>query len=516
MFTTEARLCWNECRREGLRIDFIFMQNLCGCLRGFASLRSHSNRLCILVALLLSLTSISVQADAELVKITTDPQSNVVSIPEDFLGFGYETSAVAQAGYFTDQNRALVQLYRNLSHQGLIRIGGNISDHTRFEPGGVATVNPEERVTIINETSLKNLASFARATGWKVMWGLNLGTGSKEQAVQEAVAVDSALGANLQSFEIGNEVDLMRRYARDFDAYHAAYTDYKAAIRARLPHAVFSGPDVAGNFSFVEKFVAPEAGDMKLATHHYYRGGASSPRATLQTLLTRDEGFDLRLDALHTLCTKHHLDYRINEVNSFSGGGKPGVSDTFGSALWCLDYMFDLASHGCSGVNMETDINQHAFISHYSPIVHDTNGHCTARPEYYAMLAFAMVGHGRLVKTTLPKSDINCVAYSTQSNDASWVIVINKDFAKDAQVEFELNGRGGAAKLYRLMAPSIDAKDHVTLAGSFVADDGTWTPGNAENVRPTDGRLEIHLPHSSAALIRIDRSSRPTAKPAGR
>ncbi|HEX5244177.1 MAG TPA: hypothetical protein VFW23_13015, partial [Tepidisphaeraceae bacterium] len=255
--------------------------------------------------MLLTLTLIPSKANAESLKITIDPQSTTATIPEDFLGLGYETSAVAQAGYFTDQNRALVQLYRNLSRQGLIRIGGNISDHTRFEPGGVATVNPEERVTIINETSLKDLASFARATGWKVMWGLNLGTGSKEQAAQEAVAVDHALGANLQSFEIGNEVDLMRRYARDFDAYHAAYAEYKSAIRAKLPHAVFSGPDVAGNLSFVEKFVASEAGDMKLATHHYYRGGASSPRATLQTLLARDEGFGHRLDALHALCAEH-------------------------------------------------------------------------------------------------------------------------------------------------------------------------------------------------------------------
>ena len=419
------------------------------------------------------------------------------------MGFGYETSAVAQAGYFTDQNRALVQLYRNLSHQGLIRIGGNISDHTRFEPDGVATVNPEERVTIINESSLKNLASFARATGWKVMWGLNLGSGTKEQAVQEAVAVDHALGANLQSFEIGNEVDLMRRYARDFDAYHAAYAEYKSAIRAKLPHAVFSGPDVAGNLSFVEKFVASEANDMRLATHHYYRGGASSPRATLQALLARDEGFDRRLDQLRALCAQHHLDFRINEVNSFSGGGKPGVSDTFGSALWCLDYMFDLASHGCSGVNMETDINQHAFISHYSPIVHDTNGHCTARPEYYAVLAFAMAGHGRLTKTTLSKSDINCTAYSTQSNDSSWVIVINKDFAKDAQVDLEVAGKSGAAKLYRLMAPSIESKDHVTLSGSSVADDGTWTPSDPEVIPISQGHVQFPLAHASAVLIEL-------------
>jgi len=460
----------------------------------------------IAFALFFVLASIpTVTRAQERIRITIDPKSTTTGIPEDFLGLGYETSAVAQADYFTDKNHTLVQLYRNLSHQGLIRIGGNISDHTRFEPDGIATVNPEERVTIINEASLRNLASFARATGWKVMWGLNLGTGTKEQAVQEAVAVDQALGANLQSFEIGNEVDLMRRYARDFDGYHAAYAEYKAAIRAKLPHAVFSGPDVAGNLSFVEKFVASEASDMKLATHHYYRGGASSPRATLQTLLARHDGFDRRLDALHALCTGHHLEYRINEVNSFSGGGKPGVSDTFGSALWCLDYMFDLASHGCSGVNMETDINQHAFISHYSPIVHDADGRCTARPEYYAMLAFAMAAHGRLTKTSMPKSDINCTAYSTQSNDSSWVIVINKDLAKDAQMELEVPSRSGTAKLFRLIAPSIEAKDHVTLAGSSVADDGKWTPGEPEIVLISQGHIQFAVAHSSAILIKFAR-----------
>jgi len=80
---------------------------------------------------------------------------------------------------------------------------------------------------------------------------------------------------------------------------------------------------------------------------------------------------------------------------------------TFASALWCLDYMFNLAAHGCGGVNMETDVNQLGFISHYSPIVHDANGVCSARPEYYGMLAFAMAGHGELIKVSIEKIEVN-------------------------------------------------------------------------------------------------------------
>ncbi len=121
------------------------------------------------------------------------------------------------------------------------------------------------------------------------------------------------------------------------------------------------------------------------------------------------------------------------------------------------------------------------------------------------MLAFAMAGHGHLIKTAISKSDINCTAYSTQSNDSSWVIVINKDFTKDAQVDFELNGRGGAAKLYRLIAPSIEAKDHVTLAGSSVANDGTWTPGEPEAVSISQGHIQFPVAHASAVLIKLPR-----------
>ena len=150
----------------------------------------------------------------------------------------------------------------------------------------------------------------------------------------------------------------------------------------------------------------------------------------------RDEAFDARLSALQKLGADHHLDYRINEVNSFSGGGKDGVSNTFASALWCLDYMFNLAAHGCSGVNIETDINQLGFISHYSPIVHDANGICSARPEYYGILAFAIAGHGQLLKTSIDKNVAGLVIYATKQNDGSiFVVAINKDNAADMTIE---------------------------------------------------------------------------------
>ena len=57
--------------------------------------------------------------------------------------------------------------------------------------------------------------------------------------------MQGALGDRLHSFEIGNEVDLMRRFG-GYKGYFSAYTHYKAAGRKALPEATFPGPDVAG------------------------------------------------------------------------------------------------------------------------------------------------------------------------------------------------------------------------------------------------------------------------------
>ncbi len=433
-------------------------------------------------------------------KIHIDPAIIVSHISPDFIGFGYETSAVAQSNFFTGSNATMLRLFHNLSPHGLIRIGGNVSDHTKYEANGVAAPRSQTEVTIINRQNLDDLGQFARAAGWRVMWGLNLGTGSKEEAVREALAVNAALGTSLQSFEIGNEVEALRRFA-GYDAYHAAFLDYKRAIRAVLPDAPFSGPDSIGNLRWVTNFADTESADIKLLTIHYYRGGAGEPKSTLARLLAPDEGLERRLDGMRGVGRAHGVAFRINEVNSYSGGGKVGVSDTFGSALWCLDFMFRLASYGCDGVNMETDINHLAWISHYSPIVHDAAGHARACPEYYGMLAFAFAGKGVLVRLTMDGAS-NLTAYATKDEQGLlWLTVINKDFSKDASVKASVPGRYTKADCFHLQAPTMASTDQVSFAGSQVSDDGAWSAGSPENLALLDGAAILNVAHASAIVL---------------
>lgn len=462
--------------------------------------------LCIWAAALLGVVSLHAQdpSPASIVRIQVDPRNARHAIVEDFIGLGYETSAVAQPGFFSAKNTHLVQLYRTLSPAGMIRIGGNVSDHTKFVKDGEAVARPETQVSQINQASLVELRGFLDATGWSVMWGLNLGTGSKEEAVEEALAVKAALGRHLHSFEIGNEVDLLPQYRGNYDGYHAAYLGYKAAIRQAIPDAPFSGPDVAGDTAWCMKFARMEAADLKLATHHHYRTGATKPDATIEVLLQSDKRWEERLEKLRQMTAETGIGYRINEMNSIYGGGKPGVSDTFASALWCLDALFVLASHGCAGVNLQTDINQLGWVSHYSPIFRDDAGRLSARPSYYGMLAFAVAGKGRLLKLTASETPIPLSAYATRSPDGPvWVTLVNKDLTQPAHVELTLPEGCTTAEAYRLTAPSVESRSEVTLAGVQITPAGVWTLPDAEKVSVTGRIASLPVPAASAALVRL-------------
>ena len=233
------------------------------------------------------------------------------------------------------------------------------------------------------------------------------------------------------AIEIGNEPDLFpgqkhRPPEYGYEDWLAEYRRYKTALRAQFPRVPLAGPDVAGKTDWVTRFAADEGKDAVLLTHHYYREG-QNPSSTIEKLLGADPKLQPQLDQLRAASQSCGLPYRICEVNSFSGGGRPGVSDSMAAALWVLDYMFTLAANGCSGVNMETGVNHRDFVSSYSPIGDDEHGHYSAKPEYYGMLAFSLGGKGRLLKTEMDASLPGVRAYATQPNKGALTLtLINK------------------------------------------------------------------------------------------
>lgn len=429
------------------------------------------------------------------------------AIAPDFMGLGYEISSVSRPGLLAPSNRVYVQLVRTLSTRGVIRIGGNTSDFSRYSP--TAAPVSTSFGSVVNDSVLKDLGGFLEATGWKLIWGLNLGQGSEADAVAEAQAVLSIAGKRLLAFEIGNEPDIFvgakhRKPGYGYEDWLAEYRRYKTALRARFPAIPFAGPDAAGKTDWVTRFAADEGKDAVLLTQHYYREG-QNPASTIQKLLAPDPKLQPRLDQLSAVSKSSGLPYRICEVNSFSGGGRPGVSDTMAGALWALDYMFTLASNNCSGVNMETGVNQHDFISSYSPIGDDEHGNYSAKPEYYGMLAFSVAAKGRLMETEMDAAAPDMKIYAAQQDRGELhVTLINKGSEASAltiAIDSRLNGK--KVSTMRLNARSVDAKTGVTLGGAEVTLAGAWKPAKIEVTQVRNGQLGVELPAASAAILRI-------------
>jgi hypothetical protein len=444
--------------------------------------------------------------------IKFDLSHTLAVIPPDFVGLGYEISSVARQGLLSPENSVYLQLVRTLGVHGALRVGGNTSDYASYSATGRAVSTPENQGgSVVNDAVLRDLGGFLEATGWQLIWGLNLGNGKLENAILEAKAVTATAKTHLLAFEIGNEPDLFahhelhRHAGYTYDDYLREYRDYRDSLRKEISNLALAGPDAAMATDWVTHFAADEGKDVKLLTHHYYREG-QNPNSTIDKLLRTDPKLAPMLAKLTAASAASGVPYRICETASFSGGGKPGVSDTLAAALWVLDFMFTLASAGCVGVNMETGVNQLGFISSYSPIADDEQGHYSPAPEYYGMLTFAQAGVGRLIETTVNSADEAIRAYALErSNRLIAVTVINKRPQGDATICLD-NGEHTSpqkATLLRLLGPSLESKSGVTLGGARVSPEGHWSPSRIEEASPIAGRLKINVPAASAVIINL-------------
>ena len=441
------------------------------------------------------------ETSAASVRVRVGP--SVGKIASDFLGLGYEISSVARPGLLSPANRTYVELVRTLGVEGVVRVGGNTADYARYSATAAPVSSPYG--TTVNDRALKELGGFLQATGWKLIWALNLGSGSEEEAVAEAKAVVAVTQDRLLAFEIGNEPDLFSREKHrppgyGYEQWLADYRRYKGALRAQLPSLPLAGPDAAGKTEWVSRFAVDEGKDIVLLTHHYYREG-QNPGSTIAKLLGVDAKLQPQLDQMRAASQRCGVPYRICEVNSFSGGGRPGVSDTMASALWVLDYMFTLASNSCGGVNMETGVNQLGFISSYSPIGDDEQGHYSARPEYYGMLAFSLAGRGELLRTEVSPTTTEIKTYATRSKAGSLQLTLINKSATGATLHLDTKSSSRQSSVIRLGGPAVDARTQVTLGGAEITAAGTWKASKEEKIPVNNGQLTIPLAATSAAIL---------------
>jgi hypothetical protein len=472
-------------------------------------------------------------------------------LPADYVGFSYETMQLADPSFFAPDNRELIGVFRALSPRGVLRIGGNSSEFCwwRTHPDQPQPKDPSSAgndnnwmphtMTAIEPPAVDALAGFLEATGWNAIYGLNLGTGTPERAAEESTYVARALGRKLLYFQIGNEPEYYRDANNglrgpdwDFDKYLVQWAAMARAVLARVPEARFGGPDVGSNARWVVRFAeeAPKLfpGRIVAATGHYYaEGPPDNPSVTVARLLSTDPRVDRDLTEIAAATDAAGIRFRMTEGNSCYRGGKPGMSNAFCSALWAADYMLQLASRGCVGVNLHgggakqirASLGGHlpgetldpgaAAVawegSFYTPIAGSRESGFKARPVLYGMKLAGLLAGGTMRAASLDAAPPAVRAYSADmGNESTRVVIVNKD--ESSAVLVRIPSPSGAS-VWRLEAQAMTATAGVTLAGSAIEAHG-WEPKGVERVEGRDGAITVSVKAASAVAVLFDRRLR--------
>ena len=249
-----------------------------------------------------------------------------------------------------------------------------------------------------------------------------------------------------------------------------------------------SGPSWMGKLG---KLISAERRSLKLVTYHRYplRACITDPSASgfpsITSLLadSSSSGLAQGLAPFVSVAHSHRLPFRLTEINSASCQGAKGVSDTFASALWALNTMFNMASVGVDGVNFHMLPGSHYELFTVS---HTAGGAWQAfvHPEYYGLLMFAQAfpPGARLLDVSAPAGPVK--VWATQGTDGTLrVTLINEDPSAEHDVSLQLPGASGTGSLETLAAPSLSSTSGVTLGGQTY---GSETTHRQAPRRPVD------------------------------
>jgi hypothetical protein len=458
-----------------------------------------------------TLPSLKLFAQTQTATLKLHPSEPGTRIPGNFIGLSYETNELTNPTFFSADNTGLIQQFRTLTPNGVLRIGGNTSDIGYWKPTpstppptihvrdtGIGEPTSQLAYSITPQ-AIDNLRAFLDRTGWTCIYGINLGTNTPARAAEEAAYVSKVLGNKLEYFQLGNEPDLFKTHLRDPktwspELYMDEWLAEANAIRAAVPSARFGLPDTAGDPDWYAAVVTrlltlttpPEVAAL---SHHYYIGGPpSNPQMTIDHILSPNpvvpqHAHDIRAAAARLSAGEHrNVPYRMTEGNTCYRGGKPGVSDTFAASLWAADYFLYLASQGYAGVNLHGGTGQYVGNSlgghlpgdniiaaahgdpsthphpFYTPIARIGDNY-VLEPVAYGMLFAGHFAGAITMPIDFDPGPVNATAYAaTLPTGQHIVAIINKDATRSLNIDLP-NYRQGPT----LTAPALDST-HVRLA----------------------------------------------------
>ncbi|MCW3034092.1 MAG: putative glycosyl hydrolase [Solirubrobacterales bacterium] len=450
------------------------------------------------------------------VELRINPLAPGHPVPARFLGLSFEAQAIDQLGAL-GAHGDLVRLLRSLG-PGLLRLGGITADQNIGWSDSV-TARPAWATSVIGPAQMRAIGALARRSGWQVLLTVGMAHYEPQSAAREVAAARAALGRNLFAVEIGNEPDAFGRHgfrALPWGAqqFEEQVTSYRDAITALTPGVAIVGPDVSGSGAFPEWGFAEALtqAPVLLTGHHYPLGCTHVPAPSIELLLSPPiRGLEARsLETYLSISRARNIPFRMDETNSVSCGGVPGVSNTYASALWAAAYIGQNMAAGTVGVNLQGNPTN---CAGYTPLCAPdpaalAAGQMRAQPDWYALLLTrSLIGYRPLPTTITAAVAPNLVAYGFDGPAHTRKLLLVDEEAPGSlplALRVPVGAGLGAARVLRLTGPSLGATDGVRLAGHAVAANGKWlAPLRAEHATVRNGLMTLSLKPASAALVTI-------------
>ncbi|KAI1328993.1 glycoside hydrolase family 79 protein [Xylariaceae sp. FL0255] len=385
---------------------------------------------------------------------------------DGFVSYSIEFSSFPDfAGNLSKPNTFSNNLLNNLGYvigtKPYIRVGGNTQDYYIFnstqKQGLIGTVNatrsPDYPTTI--SIGPAYFESFETWPGTRFSYGFNLGGNNYSAATIRSTLESTAqyacrtLGTDkLYLYEYGNEPDLystasfpVRNNANWTDeAYVEQWLNgtrfIKSVIEEACPEQLsgsspayaYMAPSFGGVGNHLKQPGVWEAGldtdkDIKYASTHNYISGATSPGVTLQgTLMNHTR--TVSSIAAHVSefanitasgSAPPSLVQIFGETNSLYNEGAPGLSNSFGAALWGIDFALYSASVGIGRVHFHQGTNYR--YQSWQPIETDIEPKGTKAPYYGNVATAAFLGNLKIAPVRI--ASVEVTAANTDTNTAS-------------------------------------------------------------------------------------------------
>lgn len=470
--------------------------------------------------------------ELEQVTVTVARRAASAPVPRSFLGISTEYGGVNLFGRFMGDFAHVVSLLQVPGDGPLVlRIGGDSADHSVL---GLNSLRLPTGVFDVRPRWFRRVSALVQALHARLIFDLNLVADTPAMAVRWARAAMADLPrGSLLDYEVGNEPDLyVRRYWTSVfspfaplvkalpselapPAYVSLFSAASRVLSRVSPRVGLAGPAVAYPrlaLGWITALLRSPHRHLALVTGHEYPYSACAPRLsarfpTIGRLLSDGAAAGIAQAVRPAVLLAHRagLPFRLTELNSVTCEGRAGVSNSFATALWAPDALFELLRAGVDGVNIH--VRAHAVNGAFGVGARGLVPH----PLLYGMVLFTrMLGpDARLVHVRLSAPrwlHVKAWAVRTGWHDLR-VLVINKG-SVSVRAALHLPGTGAAA-VERLLAPSPATTSGETLDGQRLSASGAWRGRAAtEWATRAGGRYELNVPPASAALVRVQTEAR--------